>query len=467
MIKRLSIFGILYLICLFSYGQRIVSVDDFEPFERQGDTIYYNRNNYEFVVSHHTKEAYYNNVKLFYLYNLNDYSNKTGFYPFSIKFKNKKLRFRQMDFDCELCLTEGWHVPGKAELKDFKIKKNDMAYYLEERAVLFPEMPKDSNIQQLYIPIHLFPELEPIFKKFYDYLNFENDQKYSLHFDWKGSMNTEVEVPILCNPEINGTGTRYNQYELKHILDSLLMHVKWPLLKVEKSVLSYTTISFQIGLSDYVGEKLQKMRYNKNLKPLLNSSDSLLTFVDSINYFTTVFILGKDDKVDPTAYSLTVPGIIDYNRPLADINNDGRDDYVLDTLVSHNYDGVTCIISYIPNYAETNHYEYSLSQSIDFTGALGNHFYYWVKNNREASIFYIKNNTKTEVISITENNFDAKLKIHPDQLFQHFSMFKNDDLTVTYPSNSKKAGKIHQVLEDKIKYYVEHPEKLPVDFQLN
>jgi hypothetical protein len=467
--KRFYIFTALMIgmVCSFIYGQTIVSVDNFKPYERMGDTIYFNRNHYEFVLSTQTNTKYGFNRKLHHLSSLEDLYRTEKIYPYTVKIKGMSWSSLPDDNECDICRTKVWYFPGIVTVKDIKIKKNDIAYYLEETKLLFPGMHKDTVNPKINLSLDLFPELDPILKKFYQFLSFENHQQYSVWFEFGDSINTTVDVPVLCNPEIHGTGPRYNGKELKHILDSMITNVHWPVLKVENAIIPYKTSKSEIEMIDYIGAQLENQQSLPNLRPLFINKDSILVRVDSLNYLSTLFIPGQQNEKYPTGYSSTVTGIIKFDQELFDINNDGRKDFVLDTTEIYTFEGgVANKIEYIPDYATTSQYSFALNENLVYSEDLGNHYYYSLINENEASIFFVKNNNYIKILNITSDFLDKKGEAHYRQ-FKHCTVYKNTDLTATYPAFSKKAYKMQTLLEEKIKYYLQHPEKLPIDFPMN
>lgn len=152
------------------------------------------------------------------------------------------------------------------------------------------------------------------------------------------------------------------------------------------------------------------------------------------------------------------------------MNADGKVDIVLDTSFYEQTDistvGDIYTISYIPHYSTAKEYKYGLYETIQYSQSLGNNYYYMATDRNTAKIFCMKNNWEELVLHVHYDFVDAKGR-NSNHYYLHTYAYNKPALTLSLKAHKKEGRALWISFSNLIQYYLEHPEKLPIDFPMN
>jgi hypothetical protein len=456
------------------FAQEIIVLDSFEPYERISDTIYFNRNNYDFVITRKidsTRAKKNRYITQFYiLKDLQDLRYKLAIPRYTYKYQLPNNTYTN-DKTYGYATSKLWRTRKPLKNNCVKITTTKADHYLQESSILLPGEKKDTSKISTSLSADFFPELKGPIDSMYSLLHFGNMEYYTIYINHNDSTRAYISFTDICNP-INHTQKKIlTRKELNEILKGYIDKIRFPELKLEKEIISYQ-VQINLSYDNYSDLMIRREKTNgfKNSIQIFPDNDSLFAIVDSFSNRTVYFnsqiydggFMGLGYYIDW--------GIKDFGNRLIDVSGDGRSDLILDTTFYEIADvssvGDVYSLNYIHNYAKGERINPQLVQTIQYSQDLGNSYYYLAKNRSSASIFCIHNNKNYLILDITNDYMNHKGK-NGNQYYTHIFAHKRADLTQSIKFYSKQGISGRESMTRLIQYYKEHPEKLPVDFPMN
>ncbi len=472
--KKLGYIWLFFSINAMIYSQQVAWIDHFELYELENDTLHFNQNAYEFVRTVEKQEEGGYTIYLYDLTTLYEFENNIIYSPYKVQALKKGPKDGRFftyygTYSERLYKMHYWDNQKTSDRKTFHIIENKQAIYQNlEASIRLPGIEKKDPTREFRLYSYLFPMLREVMDSFKLYLHIEPYQKYFITLSCNDSVNVKVVTTEVCNPANNSAKPILSTKELENELQRLLSKVKMPVFAIQHKVFPYY-ISYEIDIDDYISAQIKNdIRSNFQSSTLaFEKNDSLRVIIDPFNNKTIFYLPNSFDPRKSESWVYSYDGILDIIQNLIDINQDGYLDLVLDTVIKSNYSsggGYQYEISYIPNYKIPGNYGPDIRESLFYTKDLGNQYYYDL-GYEAGRIFYLDNNQEKDIIAFKMKYFFNKNKTRRDLLWS-FYVQNNTSLTKALKLRHKEVEGMIEKLTQLIQYYVEHPEKLPVDFPM-
>ncbi len=463
---------ILFLFISQVHAQQIVELKKFKPFEQINDTLYFNKNGYDIVKvaepiypkSDTLKKPKRYDIFFYILRNdhadASDLKNLSKDLEYSLRSspefkKNKSYYYGNISSQSSLyekiritSKRPDWHIEMKHDSLETSLPIN----YLTEDVV--------------NLPISRFRKLGKTLDSISSLLNYSEGQEYSIFI----SHNKTAEVQITPSNECtNYTETKIPKKSL-HDIEVSLEKWRWPTFKIDGTIYPYklnTSTSYAGVSSLKLGNELDN-GFSNSIQVFENNKN-LWALIDSFNNRSVVYLVGLKDSELTIVKRETRKGLLNMNRADQwDINNDGYNDLIIDSIELTN----ETEIYFFPNYPLATAYSYDLTDKLVFKTSLNNNYYYSVSSssNESVSLFLVNQGIRKEIIGY------AKLPLYKRRLshlrrrrnelkgYRFYTFVLNTPQLSIKTKNPKKAYMVKQKIMDLLVDYLDHPEKLPIDF---
>lgn len=462
LIFQLTVIGYSQKVKVLKYGE------EFTPFELRNDTLFYNRDGYDIVEQRDSvtykksNSSKYSKLKssTFYLLlksglTIDSVEKRSealeAFINFHFK-ENKKLNPHQTPTIYKSASIDGISYLNYVYGYDINHDINPKFYFhlLEKSDEL---NIKDTNT----LPIRLYDsdlrQLDQLIDSILPIINYKNEQGLYIEVIYTDKPNIKIVPYNSCQPIININYSKNNITDIHTKISSY----SWPVLVLHNEVKNYV-VDLYINYETYARKVILdecKNGFQNSFK--IFNEDSIYMYCDYINNKSIIYkkhnISEIYDKREIAHNTFTIEDSA-YNvdeKNYKDIDNDGRIDYVLDTLKEQNLNNIHYIIQSKQNKYPSKFFENV--QSMIFSYSFGKNVYYNAQSNASAYLYYIKNGINIELLSfkhrydqfIYYDKIGAKLKL---KKIQHQLYYK-------------------KLFIEKIEFYLRNSTQLFKDYKIN
>jgi hypothetical protein len=475
-----SIVILSFIISMVQLGaQTIPIVTEVKLFEHIGDTLYFNRAGYPWI-QHHSKDSLNNNIThVYYLATSSELDNNFSIQNHRYKVFEKFINHSKSE-DKELYHLFSWESL-KTRYPTIKLNDRNLDYFLRESQLSPPKIKKEETKKWINIDIDVLPQFYPAVDSLLNSLYFYQDPAfngYAVTISIDDSVKVGIKNTASCTPTDIANKSKYTVGELEVKMVEWITQLNPPVLKIDKKAYPYKT-RFNLTNREYHYYVLKtevKTGFKKS-KKVFTDNDTLLKLhnplIEASYYYS------------PYCFNLTLPPVLpeDYSKrsyvrehdqppytilpdekvlKRIDINHDNREDILVDTIISYSDN----TISYIPNINALYNYRWSIRDKITYHIALGNHFYYMYFSDYNLKIFYIKDDNIHNVLSIATYSDDPYEYRFSHKILSCY-VYNIEELTKKIQISKKESHVLQEKVLNLIRSYLEHPEKLPIDFPMN
>jgi hypothetical protein len=479
---------LIYLLCFVTpaYAQQIITLADYDPIQRVGDTLFVNNEGYDIVKV--IKPFSYDSKKK----RLAKYTCAVTYFvlPTDSIIYESELNGLRKDLLSSLMRSKDYEKNhtllqyGKKEefdlfqTIDITCKNCDWTFPITHSRTENGFEKKNWISQSNRVSFLLFPDLEKAMDSIPLLLYFGENQNYYFHFNHDGK---EMDVKITVNDECSNyqvtKNPQFNITDLEEYLESL----SWPIMKIASKVQPYN-LGHNYDLREIMRMKVEeeiKNGFKNSIKVFDQRKDSLFAIVDSFNNKTILYDIHHAKEYQYSENQMGLSEIIDFNPSRkVDVNNDGWMDLVIDTIAGENTS-----IRYIRSDTVLSEYEtiYSRVNTMSFQKDLGNFYFYGVRkdqNTQWAEIYYLKNEVRYDILSFTRHQlYKRKISRSFDLInwsnddletkkYVYYTFVLNNKKLIGNTANPKLGIERKKVLIKLIEFYLQHPEQLPQDFKV-
>jgi hypothetical protein len=254
---------LIYLISLFTsalHAQQIVTLNNYQPVQLIGDTLFINREGYDIVKVVKPNTNTYTNRK----YSKHKFTATYYLLPTDSINPEEGLALLQQDllssmkrsngFKKNKCLVSyGADDYNLFNTLEITCKNCDWTFPVSHWVV-------DKGFEKLQVenpyvlaPSHLFPGFMEALDSIALLLQYGENQNYYIRFVYENKMNVEINVSDECSNYQQTKVPESNTEDMEKYLENL----RWPVLKIDSKVMPYS-MSFSFNYGDIMEMKAEK-----------------------------------------------------------------------------------------------------------------------------------------------------------------------------------------------------------------